>query len=187
MAADLKTRPATGNQFSSDQAQLRQIAADVLKYAREQGASDCEVEVSEGFGQTVTVRRGEVETIEYNRDKGIGVTVYIGKLMREVDPASIRAKLDQWHSAARAATSQQQLAERWRARLLDEENALTLFASEYPHSDLQRLRALIAGIRRDQIADRPLRNYRELFRVVREIVASRREGVKTLRSEEVKE
>ena len=79
MAADLKTRPAAGNQFSSDQPQLRQIAADVLKYAREQGASDCEVEVSEGFGQTVTVRRGEVETIEYNRDKGIGVTVYIGK------------------------------------------------------------------------------------------------------------
>ena len=33
MAADLKTRPAAGNQFSSDQAQLRQIAADVLKYA----------------------------------------------------------------------------------------------------------------------------------------------------------
>jgi ribosome-associated protein len=104
---------------------------------------------------------------------------YIGKLMREVDPASIRAKLEQWHSAARAASSQQQLAERWRARLLDEENALTLFAREYPHSDLQRLRALIAGIRRDQIADRPLRNYRELFRVVRVILASRREGVKT--------
>ena len=79
MAADLKTRPASGNQFSSDQAQLRQLAADVLKYAREHGASACEVEVSEGFGQTVTVRRGEVETIEYNRDKGIGVTVYIGK------------------------------------------------------------------------------------------------------------
>ena len=79
MTADLKPRPAADNQFSSDQAQLRQIAADVLKYAREQGASDCEVEVSEGFGQTVTVRRGEVETIEYNRDKGIGVTVYIGK------------------------------------------------------------------------------------------------------------
>jgi PmbA protein len=79
MATDLKTRPAAGNQFSSDQAQLRQLAADVLKYAREQGASACEVEVSEGFGQTVTVRRAEVETIEYNRDKGIGVTVYIGK------------------------------------------------------------------------------------------------------------
>ena len=35
--------------------------------------------MSEGFGQTVTVRKGEVETIEYNRDKGIGVTVYVGQ------------------------------------------------------------------------------------------------------------
>ena len=33
----------------------------------------------EGFGQSVTVRCGEVETIEYNRDKGIGVTVYLGQ------------------------------------------------------------------------------------------------------------
>ena len=39
----------------------------------------CEVDVSEGFGQSVTVRRGEVETIEYNRDKGMGVTVYLGQ------------------------------------------------------------------------------------------------------------
>src|SRR5258706_3212131 len=99
MAADLKTRPATGNQFSSDQAQLRQIAADVLKYAREQGASDCEVEVSEGFGQTVTVRRGEVETIEYNRDKGIGVTVYLGQRRghastSDFSPQAMRATAD---------------------------------------------------------------------------------------------
>lgn len=103
---------------------------------------------------------------------------FIGKLMREVDPAPIRAKLEQWHGAAHAHTAQQQLVERWRGRLLDEENALALFANEYPDSDLQRLRALIAGIRRDQAADRPLRNYRELFRVVRGIVAARREGVK---------
>ncbi len=36
----------------------------------------CETDVSEGFGQSVAVRRGEVDTIEYNRDKGVGVTVY---------------------------------------------------------------------------------------------------------------
>ena len=35
--------------------------------------------MSEGFGQSVTVRCSEVETIEYNRDKGIGVTVYLGQ------------------------------------------------------------------------------------------------------------
>ena len=33
----------------------------------------------DGFGQNVTVRRGEVETIEYNRDKGLSVTVYKGQ------------------------------------------------------------------------------------------------------------
>jgi PmbA protein len=37
------------------------------------------VDVSEGLGQSVSVRRQEVETIEYNRDKGLGVTVYIGQ------------------------------------------------------------------------------------------------------------
>jgi len=58
---------------------LRQIAANVLAHARSLGASAAETEVSEGFGQSVTVRRGEVETIEYNRDKGVGVTVYVGK------------------------------------------------------------------------------------------------------------
>ena len=58
---------------------LRAYAQDVLDYAKKSGASDCEVDVSEGFGQSVSVRCGEVEVIEYNRDKGIGVTVYAGK------------------------------------------------------------------------------------------------------------
>lgn len=58
---------------------LQQLAADVLEHARAKGATACEVDVSEGFGQSVTVRCGEVETIEYNRDKGIGVTLYSGQ------------------------------------------------------------------------------------------------------------
>ena len=65
--------------FSYSAERLRQIARDVLDYAAQRGASAAETEVSEGAGQTVTVRRGEIETIEYNRDKGIGVTVYLGK------------------------------------------------------------------------------------------------------------
>ncbi len=67
------------NRFSRTSEALKQIAQDVLSYAKARGASAAETEVSEGFGQTVTVRRGEVETIEHNRDKGVGVTVYIGK------------------------------------------------------------------------------------------------------------
>jgi PmbA protein len=65
--------------FSFAEQQLRDVAADILDYAKRCGASACETDVSEGYGQSVSVRRGEVETIEYNRDKGIGVTVYLGQ------------------------------------------------------------------------------------------------------------
>src|ERR1700682_2689977 len=61
----------------------RQSMADVarrwLEVARARGATDAEVEVSAAVGQSVTVRRGEVETVEYNRDKGLGITVYFGQ------------------------------------------------------------------------------------------------------------
>ena len=65
--------------FSLRYETLQEIAADVLRHARDGGGDGCEAEVSDGYGQTVTVRKGEVETIEHNRDKGLGVTVYIGK------------------------------------------------------------------------------------------------------------
>lgn len=65
--------------FSYAFTDLQQLSTDVLAYARKQGASACEVDVSEGFGQAVTVRCDAVDTIEYNRDKGVGVTVYAGQ------------------------------------------------------------------------------------------------------------
>ena len=65
--------------FSYPFATLQQLAADVLKHASAKGATACEVDVSEGFGQSVGVRCDEVETIEFNRDKGIGITIYAGQ------------------------------------------------------------------------------------------------------------
>lgn len=70
---------ADSPRFSYPFATLQQLARDVLADAKAKGATACEVDVSEGFGQSVTVRCGEVETIEYNRDKGIGVTIYAGQ------------------------------------------------------------------------------------------------------------
>lgn len=58
---------------------LPDLAAFALERAKALGASDADVEVSTSVGQTVTVRLDEVETIEHNRDKGLGVTVYLGK------------------------------------------------------------------------------------------------------------
>lgn len=72
------TQGATQN-FGHSQDELRELAGVVLDHARAEGASACEVDVSEGFGQSVSVRRQEVETLEYNRDKGLGVTVYLGQ------------------------------------------------------------------------------------------------------------
>src|SRR5512139_3661926 len=68
--------------FTYARAQLEQFAEDVLAAARRAGASACECEVSEGHGLSVTVRRDQPETVEHNRDKGIGVTVYFGERPR---------------------------------------------------------------------------------------------------------
>ena len=62
-----------------DRQAMAEVALRALEAATRRGASDAEVEVSAAVGQSVTVRRGEVETVEYNRDKGMGITVYFGK------------------------------------------------------------------------------------------------------------
>ncbi len=85
--------------FSYSIETLQALASDVLDQASARGASACETEVNEGFGQSVTVRRGEVETIEYNRDKGLGVTVYIGRQRghastSDFSPKSVRETVD---------------------------------------------------------------------------------------------
>ncbi|MDK9723481.1 MAG: metalloprotease PmbA [Sterolibacteriaceae bacterium MAG5] len=96
----------SGHDFSYSREHLRELAQTVLDHARKLGASACETDVSEGMGQSVTVRRGEVETIEYNRDKGIGVTVYLGQRRGHAStsdfaPAALRATVEAALSIAR--------------------------------------------------------------------------------------
>jgi len=62
--------------------ELRELAALVLQRAKKIGASGCDCDVSEGYGLTVTVRKGKPETIEHNRDRGAGVSVYFGERPR---------------------------------------------------------------------------------------------------------
>ncbi len=65
--------------FSYSLDQIKQMSADVLHTAKQLGASAAEVDVSLSVGQNISVRLGETETIEYNRDKGMSVTVYFGQ------------------------------------------------------------------------------------------------------------
>jgi PmbA protein len=58
---------------------FQQIIEDALSQAQRLGASDAAAEVSEGAGMSVSVRMGELENVERNRDKSLGITVYLGQ------------------------------------------------------------------------------------------------------------
>jgi len=65
--------------FAFSQAQFQQMVEDTLQMAKKMGASDAGAEVSEGVGLSVSVRRSELENVERNRDKSLGVSVYLGQ------------------------------------------------------------------------------------------------------------
>ena len=119
------------SRFSNSIETLRQIAGDLLQQAAHLGATAAEAEVSEGFGQNVTVRHGAVETIEYNRDKGLEVTVYLGQQRghastSDFSPQAIRDTVQAALSIARFTASDEY------AGLADE----ALLARDVPDLDL---------------------------------------------------
>ena len=95
---------------------------------------------------------------------------YIGKLMRDVDPVPILAKLDTWKGKSQHHVAYMHQLERWRERLLESEDALTELLSAHPQADAQRLRTLIRNAQREMKTQKPAKNYREIFQVLREII-----------------
>ena len=73
------THPNSEPGFAFQRARFEQIVEHTLAIARRIGASDSGVEVSEGVGLSVSVRLGELENVERNRDKSLGVSVYLGQ------------------------------------------------------------------------------------------------------------
>ena len=65
--------------FAYTRDQFRQSVEDALAFARTLGATDAGAEVSEGVGLSVSVRKGDVENVERNRDKSLSVTTYLGR------------------------------------------------------------------------------------------------------------
>ena len=61
------------------EAELQNLVEDILGEARRQGASGAEVSASADAGLSVAVRRGELETVEFNQDRGFGITLYFGQ------------------------------------------------------------------------------------------------------------
>ncbi len=92
---------------------------------------------------------------------------YIGRLMRQVDAAPIRARLNALKHQSAAETARHHLIEAWRERLLADDGALTELAAACPRADIQNLRTLIRNARREAALDKPPRSARALFRALR--------------------
>ncbi len=70
-------RAATG--FTYSRAIFEELVDTALAHAKKLGATDAGAEASEGCGLSVSVRKAELENVERNRDKSLGVTVYVGQ------------------------------------------------------------------------------------------------------------
>ena len=93
--------PSSPHGFAYSRATFEQLVDDALAFARSLGASDAGAEVSEGAGLSVSVRKGEIENVERNRDKSLGVTVYLGQRRGNASTSDYsRAALEQTVRAA---------------------------------------------------------------------------------------
>ncbi len=95
---------------------------------------------------------------------------YVGRIMREVDPAPIRAQLDALEGHSKTHTAWLHRLERWRERLLAHEETLTELLAAHPGADIPRIRALIRNAQREQSLGKPPKSFRELFQVLRELI-----------------
>jgi ribosome-associated protein len=96
---------------------------------------------------------------------------YVGRLMRDVDPAPIRAQLDALTGHSAQETARHRRLESLREKLLADDGALTDFVAAHAGADLQALRTLIRNARREQKEGRAPRAFRELFRLLKSIEA----------------
>jgi PmbA protein len=82
--------PQTDAARTDPRGQLAEVAALALEEANRQGASHCEADASVSQGLSVSVRLREVDTVEYQRDRGLGVTVYFSKRKGAASTADLR-------------------------------------------------------------------------------------------------
>jgi len=92
---------------------------------------------------------------------------YIGKIMRDVDPAPLRAAMDEVKGVSAAATLRQHRLERLRARLMEDDAVFAEVARDHPHADMQHLRQLRRNAVKEALEGKPPRAFRELFRELR--------------------
>ena len=98
---------------------------------------------------------------------------YIGKLMRGVDAEPLRAAVDAYALGSAVDALRLHEAERWRAELVRDDDAVARWTQRFPDSDVQQLRSLVRAARRDDAlpdGQRHGRGWRELFQFIKPFV-----------------
>jgi PmbA protein len=126
--------PSAQDGFAYRREQFQQLIEDALAEAERMGASDAGAEVSEGCGLSVSARLGQLENVERNRDKSLGISVYLGQRRgnastSDFSPQALRDTVRAAYDIARFT------AEDAFAGLADEAD-LALDASARPELDL---------------------------------------------------
>lgn len=102
-------------------------------------------------------------------------TQYIGRLMRDIDPAPIEAYLARLRGDNAAHNALMQRIEQARTRLIADDDAITAFIADYPNADVGKLRTLIRNTRKEQEQNKPPKNFRALFQELKIIMGGESE------------
>ena len=153
------------SQRKRDMDALQDIGEELTQLNEQQLAS---VELPETLREAVLAARAMKRNEARRRQMQ-----YIGKLMRQVDPAPIRAKIAGWLSVSAEHTARLHQIERWRERLLADPAALAEFIAAHPAADSQQLRTLIRNTEQERARGKPPKNFRALFQMIREVTDAR--------------
>jgi len=150
------TIPAQRQSETEHLERLSSLVADILAEAKQQGASAAEAGLSVERGLSVTVRLGEVETIEHHRSQGLGVTVYFGQSKGTASSSDLSLQAVR-ETVAAACLIAKHAAEDEYAGLPDTD----LLATEFPDLDLYHPWELVAddAIQLAKISEDAARGY----------------------------
>ncbi|MCE2998294.1 MAG: ribosome biogenesis factor YjgA [Betaproteobacteria bacterium] len=157
--------PPSKSQRKRDMDALQDIGAELVALSAHQLDS---IELPDSLREAVVFARSMKPNESRRRQ-----LQYIGKLMRQVDPAPIRARLDAFMSVSAEHTAQLHHIERWRERLIAEPLAVSEFIAAYPEADSQQLRTLIRNVADERTRGKPPKHYRALFQMIRALVEAR--------------
>ncbi len=161
MTTDDGDTPVSKSQRKRDALALQALADEMVRLSPTELASvPLPVDLRDGVTSARDLRRGA-----YRRQ-----VRYLGRLLRDTDVAPIRNAVDAHRSTSHEDKARLKRLERWRQRLMEEgDAAVAELLDEYAHADPQQLRQLLRNSRKEHVAVRPPRSFRQLFRFLREL------------------